>query len=153
MYGLYADDFRAGSRKVTTPHAYVPPNEWEKMTAEQKEAARNARNSKGIKSRSVNTVTTANDDGEVRHISRLGSVMDGDAIEGTDGADEVPDGSSPRQLLPVATVVPPHLLKAPQVKPLVTTQRLQAYKAGVKRQNRAVSFAQGSSKKQKVGGG
>ena len=76
--------------------------------------------------------------------------MDGDATEGTDGADEVPDGSSPRQLLPVATVVPPHLLKAPQVKPLVTTQRLQAYKAGVKRKNKA---PQGSSKKQKVGGG
>ena len=137
----------------STPHAYVPPNEWKKMTAEQKEAARNARNNKGIKSRSVNTVTTVTDDEEVRHVSRLGSALEGDAVEGTDGADEVPDGSSPRQLLPVATVVPPHLLKAPPVKPLVTTQRLQAYKAGVKRKNKAVSFAQGSSKKQKVGGG
>ena len=99
----------------------------------------------------VNTVTTVTEDEEVRHVSRLGSVLEGGAVEGTDGADEVPDGSSPRQLLPVATVVPPHLLRAPPVRPLVTTQRLQAYKAGVKRQNKAVSFAQQSSKKQMVG--
>ena len=121
------------------------------MTAGQKEAARNARNDKGIKSRSVNTVITVNEDEEVRHVSRLGSALKGGAVEGTDGADEVPDGSSPRQLLPVATVVPPHLLRAPPVRPLVTTQRLQAHKAGVKRQTKAVSFAQQPSKKQKVG--
>ena len=57
-------------------------------------------------------------------LRRLGSVLEDGPVEGTDGADEVPDRSSPRQLLPVATVVPPHLLRAPPVRPLVTTQRL-----------------------------
>ena len=102
------------------PGAYIPAAEWKKLTDEQKEAARKAREKDGIPSRRTNaTVETEEirtvDAMTVRELKEL-------LAQGTDDDDSVPEDSAPRKLVPVTTAHPHHLLQSPPPRPLVTTQ-------------------------------
>ena len=120
----------------SNPGAHIPPNEWKKLTAEQREAARKARERDGISTtRNNGTLATGN---EERTVSVLRAVtMDSALAEGTDDLSI----DAPRQLL-AATHVPPHMLESPPGRSLMTTQRQELYKKGSKRKRSTVQFSQ-----------
>ena len=112
------------------PGAHIPAAEWKKLTDEQKEAARKAREKDGIPSRRTNATVETEEKRTLNAmtIRELRELL----VQGTDDDDSVPEDSPPRKLVPVTTAHPPHLLQSPLPRPLVTTQQQVAYQTSDK---------------------
>ena len=115
------------------PGAYIPAAEWKKLTDEQKEAARKAREKDGIPSRRTNATLETEEERTLKSLTvrELKELL----AQGTDDDDSVPEDSTPRKLVPVTTDYPDHLLQSPPPRPLVTTQRQVAYQNSDRQQS------------------
>ena len=103
----------------SNPGAYIPASEWKKLTPEEMDAARKARQTAGIPTRSVGALSTKSNKQEEDM-----EIVD---LSGTSNISQLKQ-------------VPPHLLKAPPKGGLVTSQR-QAMYAKTKRSSDAKSVA------------
>ena len=123
---------RSTNRPSSTETIQVPAAEWKKLTDEQKEAARKAREKDGIPSRRTNATVETEEERTLKALTvrELQELID----QRKEDDDSVPEDSTPRKLVPVTTAYPPHLLHSPPPRPLVTTQRQVAYQQSNKQQ-------------------
>ena len=119
------------------PSAYVSKDAWNKMTDEQKAAARASRSAAGIPQRKVSSIAVVRSPAVARMPAPSDDDMDVDddtvqisnvrqrtirfADETVYNSDADGDKKMP------AVVVPPQVLVAPRVKQLITTQRAATY--------------------------
>ena len=144
------------------PSAYVPPEEWAKMSLEEKALARKARQEQGIPVRGLKALSRRKDPEEPIDVDEGGATkgmeamdVDNDKMEvdakegnqkGTAPVDTNKQGTAPKPAALPSSILKPPPSKLHGLKALVTTQRDATYSKGKEGKDKRVNFTLGSKR-------